>query len=303
MSVDGGGRLDRADSMGERYVIDPSGQTWDVDQLATHQEAGPTPIVASGQSMLEALVMDKGYAGLRLTATACHVFINPSKMHPATVSALLSAVSSQSTKLVVSGCYQETWRYKLHVSTTDIVDHITMLMEQEQRTDCLKSRELSPADLDRCGTLALRETMQLTLQAGKKLNPEFLTNIARLTRQRFVVCSWQSKGQLWRIDHSGSGYGNLLNLSPRQFMGTQPAYQYGCWVHDRYLEVRTRAAPVIEDVDAVTFTPGIGRRRLRYRRILAPMLDEKGCEALLSTSVRDTTIDLGASASVVSVRP
>ncbi|MFY0615752.1 MAG: hypothetical protein JXQ99_29760 [Hyphomicrobiaceae bacterium] len=278
-----------------RYIIDPSGTVWDVDQLVTHHEASLAPIVTSDQALLEALVMDRGYAGLRISDRGCQVFINPSKMLRATLSALQSMVTEQSSNLIVSGCYREQWRYQIHVSKTDILDHITMLMEQEQRPDCLLSRELSPVSLSQSNTPQLGQVMELIRHAGGRMDMKLLTEISRLTQQRFLVCRWDHEGHLWRVEQSGSGYGEgHIDLSRHQVLGTQPAYRYGCWVHDRYLEVKAKAVPVVEDVDADVFTPGVGQRRMKYRRILAPMVDKNGSAVLLSTSVRDQTINLAS---------
>lgn len=288
------GELSRPGNMVGRYLIDPSGETWDVDQLATHQEAGHVPIIASDQRLLDALVIGKGYAGLRITGSACHVFVNPSKIRPATLSALLSAVSNQRSKLIISGSYLEQWRFKIQVSIADGLDHIKTLADLEQRTDCIRSRELSQAALYRSNTPELANAMELIGASGGKLDAEFIEKISRLTNRRFLVCSWQHERHVWRVERSGSGYGKShLNLSHYQTLGNQPAYQYGCWAHDRYLEVMERATPVVEDVDALLFTPAIGRLRARHRRILAPMTDDNGCAVMLSTSVRDRTIDLG----------
>lgn len=294
MSMSGHSRADADAGSVARYIIDPSGTTWDVDQLATHHDASPASIFAPDHTLLEALVMDKGYAGLRITAAGCHVLFNPSKMLPATLTALRLTISNQSPNVIMSSCFQEQWSHKVHVSTTDILDYVTRLAEREQGPDCLMYRELSQTALNRTNTPQLAQSMRLIVDAGAQLKPDLLAKLALLTQQRFVVCSWQSGGHLWRVERSGTGYGKLLNLSPRQFVGNQPAYNYGCWVHDRYSQVMANADPVVDDVDAIVFIPGVGRRRLKYRRILAPMVDENGCDVILSMSVRDESVDLGA---------
>ena len=142
--------------------------------------------------------------------------------------------------------------------------------------------------------------MQLIGSAGGKLNSDLIEKISLLTDRRFLVCSWQDERHVWRVERSGSGYGNShLNLSYHQVLGNQPAYQYGCWAHDRYLEVMERARPVVEEVDALMFTPAAGYLRARHRRILAPMIDENGCTVMLSSSVRDNTIDLAFDSSSI----
>ena len=276
-----------------RYLIDPSGVTWDVDQLVALQEASHIPIAASDQSLVDALVMGKGYAGIRTSGTACHVFINPIKIRPVTLTALLSAVANQHRQLIISGFFLEQWRFKVHASKDDGLDHIMAIVEQNRRPSRISSRELSQAALERSKTPELVNAMDLIVTTGGRLNSELIRKTSQLTNRRFVVCSWQHERHVWRVEYSGSGYGNShLNLSHHQVLGNQPAYDYGCWAHDRYLQVMGMARPVVEEVDALMFTPLAGCLRARHRRILAPMTDDDGHTVMLSTSVRDNTIDL-----------
>ena len=112
---------------------------------------------------------------------------------------------------------------------------------------------------------------------------------------RFMVCRWHPDGRIWRIEHAGTGYySSHIDVSQYHTVSNQPSFEYGCWIHDRYLATMHRDTPSLEEVDAFVTTPGVGVRRMQYRRLLVPMSDDAGNMLLLSTSVRDATIDLGA---------
>lgn len=279
----------------ERYVIDPSGTTWDVDRLAACHGASEAPIIASVQTMIEALVIDKGYAGLRISAVGCQVFLNATMIFPATLAALLSAVAAQRSQLIITGCHRDHWCFKILGSKAEGLDHIQALAAQHREPTTIRSRTLSRAALARSSTPELASAMELIGASRGKLDGELLAKISELTARRFLVCSWQPGRHVWRVEQAGTGYGKShLNLGHHQTLGNQPAYQYGCWAHDHYLAVKEGAAAVVEEVDALMFSPDTGRLRARHRRILAPMIDEAGRTVLFSTSVRDATIDLGS---------
>lgn len=283
------------DGAAERYVIDPSGTTWDVDQMAACHSASDAPIIASVQTMIEALVIDKGYAGVRISNVGCQVFLNAALIFPATLAALLSAVAGQRSQLIITGCYRDHWCFKILGSKAEGLDHIQALAAQHQEPTSIRSRTLSRAALARSNTPELACAMELIGASGGRLDSDFLAKISELTERRFLVCSWQPGRHVWRVDQAGTGYGKShLNLGHHQTLGNQPAYQYGCWAHEHYLKVKESAAAVVEEVDALMFSPEAGRLRARHRRILAPMVDDAGRAVMFSTSVRDGAIDLGS---------
>ena len=158
----------------ERYVIDPSGTTWDVDQLAACHGASEAPIIASVQTMIEALVIDKGYAGLRISAVGCQVFLNATMIFPATLAALLSAVAAQRSQLIITGCHRDHWCFKILGSKAEGLDHIQALAAQHREPTTIRSRTLSRAALARSNTPELARAMELIGESGGRLDGDFL---------------------------------------------------------------------------------------------------------------------------------
>ncbi len=278
-----------------QYIIDPSGENWDPEQLVGYQANGPVPIITSANALTDGLVMHKGYASVRTTRTACQVLVNPFKIRRATFEALRMAVATQSSRLIITGCFTDSWDFKFHVSKADGLAYLEDAAKRVQRPDCFRFRAVVPIGLARPDFAPLNNALELIKAHNGRLDSEFLIKLALITDQRFMICSWQPEGQQWRVEHGGAGFSvsRHLDVSRHQTVSNQPSFEYGCWLHDRYCEVMMGGMPAIEDVDAHAMTPGVGSRRMQYRRLLAPMTDERGRCLLLTTSVRDSTIDLG----------
>jgi len=276
------------------YIIDPSGELWDAGELVAQQALCQFPITASAQRLIDDLVVSKGYAGFRGSDRACQVFVNPQRVRQATIDAVRALVNRQSAPLMISGCYGGGWDYRLHVSKMDGLDHIAARIEQSHQSNCFHSRKISEANLARSGRGPLTDALDLVRDSGGRFDNAFLPKLAALTKRRFLICRWHPEGRLWRVEHSGAGYhSSHIDVAQHRTVSCQPSFEYGCWVHDRYVEIMMRVTPEVEDIDAMVTTPGVGERRMQYRRLLAPMTDAHGNALLLSTSVRDATIDLG----------
>lgn len=232
---------------------------------------------------------------MRTTSAACQVLVNPFKIRRATFEVLRMAVATQSSQLIITGCYTDSWDFKFHVSKADGLAYLEDAAKRVQRPDYFRFRAVVPTGLASPDFAALNDTLELIKAHDGRLDSEFLIKLATITDKRFMICSWQSEGRLWRVEHGGAGFSvsRHLDVSRHQIVSNQPSFEYGCWLHDRYCEVMMRGTPAIEDVDAHTMTPGVGSRRMQYRRLLAPLSDERGRCLLLTTSVRDSTIDLG----------
>ena len=284
-----------------QFVIDPSGQVWDADQLVRQQATSQIPIVTTATALTDDLVASKGFASLRTSDAACQVLFNPRMIRQATYDALFDAIAVQNSRLIIIGSYQDRWHFSVHASRVDGLAQIAADRNQAQRPDRMRARDVSPTALARSDCKPLQDAIDLIKAYDFEISSEFLVKLAPLVNQRFMVCSWQPEGHVWRMEHGGSGFGasRYLNVTRHETVGNQPSFEYGCWLHDRYCEVMLSGLPSVEDIDAVVTTEDAGRRRMRYRRLLAPLSDAHGNQLVLTTSVRDWSIDLGSDATGV----
>lgn len=72
----------------------------------------------------------------------------------------------------------------------------------------------------------------------------------------------------------------------------QPDRDYGKWVADAYTEALVAQHPMIADIDAIVSWPHAGRARMRYKRVLVPIVSAAGAPMLLGGSLLDNRIDL-----------
>ena len=184
---------------------------------------------------------------MRTTSTACQVLVNPEKIRLATYDALRVAINNQSSRLIISGCYQGDWDFNIHATKDDGLANIAAVWEQAQRPDCLRCREVTPTAMARPDTAKLTDALELIKAHDGRLDSEFLAKLGPLIDRRFMVCSWQPEAQLWRVEHGGSGFAvsRHLDVSRHQTIGNQPSFEYGCWLHDRYCEVMMRGTPAV----------------------------------------------------------
>ncbi len=245
---------------------------------------------------MDDLVANKGYASVRTSDSACQVQFNPQLIRQATYDVLFDTIAAQRSRLIIIGSYQDRWHFSMHASRIEGLAQIAADREEAQQPDQMRARDVGPAALARSHFTPLQDAIDLIKTHDFEIDSEFLVKLAPIIDQRFMVCSWQPEGHVWRMEHGGSGFGasRHLNVTRHETVGHQPSFDYGCWLHDRYCEVMTADVLAVEDVDAVVTTTDAGRRRMRYRRLLAPLRDAHGNQLLLTTSVRDWSIDLGS---------
>ena len=278
-------------------IIDPSGEVWDVDQLAVEQAVSRVPIIAPVQTLIDDLVTSKGYVSLRTSERACQILINPHRVRRPALERLRAILREQSAALVILGCYGARWEFRLHVSKAQGLEYIAACAEAARptRENNFLSRAMSEAALLATGRGPLRNALDLVQGSGGRFDVAWLPKLDQMTDRRFMVCRWHPNGRIWRIEHAGTGYySSHIDVAQHRTVSNQPSFEYGCWIHDRYLETMHRDTPTLDEVDAFVTTPGVGPRRMQYRRLLVPITDAAGNPLLLSTSVRDATIDLGA---------
>lgn len=280
-----------------QVLIDTSGEGWNVERLIEYQAAGPVPILTTADKMTRDLVMYKGYAAVRTTDGSCQVLFNPRIIRGETMKALKTAVGAQSSDLVFVGSYHETWAYALHASKAAALDHIAEVVARLRRPDGLRSRSVSRAALQRSDFPRLRDAMDLVRERDGVFDTDLVTRLGEIT-DRYVICRWQPEAQIWRIENGGRDFAasRHIDVSRHLPLAQQPSREYGCWLHDSYSEVNDRGEANVADIDALVRTPGVGQKRMRYRRLITPLRDPSGKAMILSTSVRDPSIDLGSDA-------
>lgn len=280
-----------------QVLFDTTGEGWNVDRLVEYQATGPVPIITTAETMTDDLVMYKGYAALRATEASCQVLFNPRIVRPATIKALKTAIGAQSSDLVFVGSYHETWQYALHASRSAALDHIEETIARVRRPDGLRSRDVSRTSLERSDFAQLIDALELVRGHDGVFDTELVAKLGDIT-DRYVICRWQPETQIWRIENGGRDFAvsRHIDVSRHLPLAQQPSREYGSWLHDCYSEVNDRGEAVVADVDALVTTPDVGSKRMRYRRVLAPLRDPAGKAMILSTSVRDPSIDLGSDA-------
>jgi hypothetical protein len=81
-------------------------------------------------------------------------------------------------------------------------------------------------------------------------------------------------------------------------MQDQPDYYIGRWAAQTYRMVARERAPTLDDIDAITDTPHLGRSRIRYTRLIVPVAAPWGESCLLGACVINPQIDLRAGGSL-----
>lgn len=280
-----------------QVLIDTSGEGWNIDRLVAYQADGPVPILTSAETMTNDLVMYKGYAAVRTTEASCQVLFNPRIIRTETMKALKTAVAAQSSDLVFVGSYHETWDYALHASKSAALAYIEATVASVRRPDGLRSRDVSRTSLERSKFQQLTDVLDLVRARDGVLDTDLVAKLGDIT-DRYVICRWQPETQVWRIENGGRGFAISRHLDVSRYLplAQQPSREYGCWLHDSYSEVHDRGEATVADIDALVRTPGVGQKRMRYRRLITPLRDAAGKAMILSTSVRDPSIDLGSDA-------
>ena len=273
----------------------PSGETWDAARLASDLSAVLQQNGTSPDALVDDLVSARGYAATQVTPAACHVKAHPAMIRPDTLERIETIVAAQPSQMIVGRYYSDRWHIRLHVYKSEFLNFLNAAIEREQtaETDLIKWREISPAALQASATPALDKVMQLIRSCSSRPDGDMLAKIDALTDGRFLISRWHPDASVWQIEASGTGYTKgYVDLSRHRMIGTQPAYQYGCWLHDRYSEVMGRDEPVVADIDATVRATGLAPKRLTYRRVLSPITGGDGSRLLLSTSMHDAAIDL-----------
>lgn len=232
-----------------------------------------------------------GFVWVELTDRGCQVRLNAKKTDRRAEAALFFWLNEAAPNRVVVYFVHARSIPQIYPGVPECIAATSKILEAGRREDrWIATRPFDPL----CPSTALSK-LASTYRAGRNLR-EFATRglVEEATGGRFLIVErvMKSKKLMLRAMGRDSYYRSWAADPASRSIDDQPDLQYGTWLADCYHTSLDDMSPQAEEVDALVFRPREGKRRLRYRRLILPFRVQ-GREFLLSTSLKDTAIDLG----------
>jgi hypothetical protein len=171
---------------------------------------------------------------------------------------------------------------------------IDILRQRETDEQTFLRRERILDGMPTCNALA--DLMRLWSAGSDMIEKGHLNEAARcLLGGRFALLQLQADDETMVIKDWGTAYGSFderwVRMSEGMLFEDQPDFRYAAAAVTGYHEAARSRRPVLDDVDAF-ISRRDGRARIRYRRLIVPLVSRTGAICLLSTSLEDPGIDL-----------
>jgi hypothetical protein len=243
------------------------------------------------------LVKNLGFAAINFFGSSCEVRLRPAIATDRCLASLMRFLLIRRIERIVLNHFTDDWNLELTGNIEAFERRVNELVRRERRTqinDFLA--EPRPVDVVHSDTTfkgILDSWNEFGRNAGKATMSRLLKTV---TDGRYAIIRHDPSEDSFRIAELGGGY---LSFSPRfrtQCRGTdlaaQPDAEYGKFVADAYRRSLQQSEPIIEDVDAIIATHDMGRRRIRYRRLVLSRPGINGENWIVSSSILDPRIDL-----------
>lgn len=274
-------------------LIDDQGKRWDGASRELRL-AFDSPY--SGGEFAHYAILNLGFVAVHSYASSFQIRLRPSIVSDRTAATLRQWLTTNEAARGVVSSYSAEWHSELIAGTVLAATRIDRLIADSRRAkpqDYL-ARPVDPVTLAEMPALAriVNDWDRLRQPSGQHMLLELLK---QAFGDRYVVVK-KEPGQGSLVFHElGDGlftkYETWRNCAVGAPVEEQPDRDYGRWIAGTYNEVIRAGKPTVEDIDAIVRWPHAGRTRLRYRRVLVPLLCAGG-EMLMSASLMDNRIDL-----------
>ncbi len=275
-------------------LIDDQGEIWD-GQSRRLREAFDSPF--SGGEFTEYAVANLGFIALNVFGTSCQIRCRPSLTGERTHRALRTWLGQKSCERIILTWFNQDWTNELVRGAEAALMRMEQLAigsRKPKPTDFL-SRLLPDAELHPKSPLGelVRDWRQLAVPSSQH---SLIKLLEQTIGNRYVIVK-QDPGINRVIFHEfGEGmyskYETWRNCAIGAPVEEQPDRNYGKWVADAYAEAFAANRPMIADIDAIVRWPQEGRARMRYKRVLVPLISASGAPMVLGGSLLDNRIDL-----------
>jgi hypothetical protein len=275
-------------------LFDDRGQIWDARSCWLAEDLCSS---LRGEELVRYAVRNLGFIAVKKIDRSLRIRLRPAVVSPIAFSALVYYLADNGPERVLVSVLDRDWRHALFGSLEAAIQHLLSLCRasQDDRSDDFVRRSKALNALD--PNSALGELYRLWRDAGGPIPHERLGSLLERGLQgRYVLVERHKSYPDLTLRAVGPGFLSYdqrwLSLASGLRVEDQPDYYYGQWVAQAYREVTRNPAPRLEDVDAIINTARLGRSRVRYTRLIVPVLFSSGPECLLGASLIDPAINL-----------
>jgi hypothetical protein len=250
---------------------------------------------AGDQSVLDCAIRQRGFVAVDASSGVLRVRLVPAAVSSVTLSAVCYHLADREAARIAICWLDGAWHCHVFGSRTDAIRHlISLCPERSGRADDFKIARRSLDCLP--GRSPLAALARLWDQSQAPLQFEEISQILHLgLKGRYAVVHAVDDGQVYFRD-VGWGFPWLdkhwVSRSRGLRMQDQPDYHLGDWASEAYRDAAAGHGPRLDDVDAITVTPHLGRKRIRYTRLIVPVQTRWGLRCLLGASVINLGINL-----------
>jgi hypothetical protein len=251
----------------------------------------------SDPGLLNYLLEERGFIAFEEISDSIHVRLVPAVVSPVALSAFCYHLADRNPARIAIAWLDGVWKDGLFGSRRGAIRHLLNLIPQSRdRAGDFMSR---PRSIDR-----LSPSSPLGFLASV-----WQTTCRPLAHEQFGQVLHDGLGGRYVVVQAGDDANIYFRAVGRGFpwlderwvarssglrMQDQPDYHLGRWAAGAYRDVAGGGAPRLDDIDAITITPHLGRARIRYTRLIVPVETRCGRRCLLGASVIDPSIDLRA---------
>ncbi len=276
------------------FLIDDQGEIW---PASTRQlrEAFDSPY--SGGEFLDYAVANLGFVAVHVHGTSCHVRIRPALLGDLSAASVHRWLEQSRSLRVVVTWLGDDWSSELIGSIAAARRRIDELVDawRHARPGDFLSSTVPAARLDATSLLGRigREWPQL---CGPAARDELMGLLRSILGERYVLVRRDPGSGRVIFQEFGRSifahYETWRTCAVGAPMEEQPDRSYGQWTARAYQDAFAISEPVVADVDAIVRWPHAGRVRMRYKRVLVPLLSATDPHCLLGGSLLDNRIDL-----------
>lgn len=275
-------------------LIDDQGEIWD-GQSRKLREAFDSPY--SGGEFADYAIANLGFIALNVYGNSCQVRLRPSTIGERSLAALRSWFGQTRCERLVLTWLDRDWSNELMRGCDLAFARVTELIEAGARAkpDDFLARLIPDSELHPQSPLGelVRQWPRISMPTGQHALMHILENTIG---NRYVIVKHDSSMQRVVFHEFGDGLYGKYETWRMCAVGApieeQPDRDYGKWVADAYAEALAAPKPMIADIDAIVRWPHSGRTRMRYKRVLVPIVSAAGAPMLLGGSLLDNRIDL-----------
>ena len=275
-------------------LIDSHGQVWDGSSRQLH-DAYDSPY--SKGEFSDYAVVNLGFIAVNVYSYSAQIRLRPNFTTDAAFASLHHWLRSRRFDRVVLTRWDEGWHYEMLRSNQTALARLDDLIKITKRVQpdpflCRTMPEPTARDPKDMRYL-FRNWPQL---AANSSEADLRRLLKPLLGHRYVVIKGRRDVKSLIFTEFGGGifanYGVWRSCAVGAPMEEQPDRAYGRWVVDAYYDAMQRAAPRLDQVDAIVSWPKEGRLRMRYKRLIVPIRVSDQEVHLLGGSVVDDRIDL-----------